>query len=350
MKRGVLSLVCICVFLSYTGCVGRDTGVSVGFADPERTVIDGSGAVLKIPESSDGITIASVYAAAVPFIAALELSGQVLAVNVKSRFWTDTDESLAAAGTAGRGTVDLEALAGFAPDVLIHRSNDAATVEAVQGKLGIPVLCINAESFDDVAATLVMMGRYFGREQRAAQVLEWLNGKFMLIDEIAAGIPDEERVTALVMGGTLGRVAGGDMLQSWMIQKAGGICAASGIASNRNWIDAGVEAVFRWNPDIIFCTSSTVLDYSPESLIEDPAWSAVSAVKDGRVYTIPAKIDSWDLPGISCALGTMYMLNRMYPGYFTDEQLRQEIDEYYIFMFGKTFDRSYLGYSLFAQE
>jgi len=342
MKRPISWILCALILLSFAG----GSGVHASPTGIGGTVIDGSGATLEIPANREETTIASVYAVAVPFITALALTDRVLAINVKSRFWTDACESLAAAGTVGRGAVDLEALAGFAPDVLIHRSNDVATVEAVTGKLGIPVLCVTVEDFEDITNTLTMMGEYFGREARAEEVCGWLAGKFERIDDIVARIPDHERVTALMMGGELGRIAGGDMLQSWMIEKAGGIYVAADIANNRGWINVGVETVFEWNPDFIFCTSSTALDYTVESLFSDSAWSAMTAVKSKAVHVIPARIDSWDMPGISCALGTMYMLYRMYPDCFTAEELQAEIDAYYAFMFGKTFDSAYLGYDL----
>jgi ABC-type Fe3+-hydroxamate transport system substrate-binding protein len=240
----------------------------------------------------------------------------------------------------------MEALASFAPGVLIHRSNDPATVDAVAGKLGIPVLCITVENYEDINYTLVMMGKYFGREERAQQVCSWLSGKFEMISEIVDLIPPGERVRALMMGGELGRIAGGEMIQSWMIEKAGGICTASGIENNRNWANVGEETIFEWNPDVIFATSSTPLNYTVQALMRDPAWSAMAAIKNQAVYIVPAGIDSWDMPGISSALGTMYMLHCMYPSYFSAEQLQSEIDEYYMFMFGKTFSSEYLGYDL----
>ena len=312
----------------------------------KETITDSIGSILDIPDRDENTTIASVYAVAVPFIVALELSEQVLAVNVKSTFWTDTDVHLAAAGTVGRGTVDLEALAKYAPGVLIHRSNDLATVDAVTSKLGIDVLCITVESFEDIKYTLTMLGQYFGKEERASEVCMWLDSKFKMIDTIVADISEDERSTALMLGGEPGRIAGGDMLQSWMIEKAGGRCVASALSENRGWVDAGVETIFEWNPEFIFCTSSTPLDYSIQSLLSASAWSAVTAVIDENVFLLPSSIDSWDMPGISCAIGTMFMLNKMYPEYFSIEQLECEVEEYYTFMFGKTFESSYLGYDL----
>ena len=340
MKKAISLLLVLAMAVSLCACT-TETRITTS----ENTIIDGSGAVLAIPENNTKTTIASVYAVSVPFIVALGLSDRVVAINVKSKFWTDNVAALAKADTAGRGIVDLEKLAQLSPNVLIHRSNDPETVEAVSS-LNIDVLCITVENLEDIKNTLTIMGQYFGVSDRALEVSEWMNTKFAYIDSIVASIPENERVSALVMGGELGRVAGGDMLQSWMIEKAGGICVADGIEADHNWADVGVETIFQWNPDFLFCTSSTALEYSVDGLYEDSSWSALEAVKTAHVSRIPSTFDAWDMPGISCVLGTMYMLRQMYPSYFSAEELQTQIDEYYSFMFGKTFDADYLGYDL----
>ena len=340
MKKTISLLLALAMALSLCAC-STETHVTTS----ENTIIDGSGTVLTIPENNTETTIASVYAVSVPFIVALGLSDRVVAINVKSKFWTNNVEALAKADTVGRGVVDLEKLAQLSPDVLIHRSNDPKTVEAVSA-LDVDVLCITVENLEDIKNTLIIIGQYFGVSDRANEVCKWMDTKFAFIDSIVSGIPENERISALVMGGDLGRVAGGDMLQSWMIEKAGGISVAESIEADHNWTDIGVETIFEWNPDYLFCTGSTALEYSVDSLYEDSSWSAVEAVKNGHVYRIPANYDAWDMPGISCVLGTMYMLRKMYPAYFSAEEFQSQIDEYYSFMFGKTFDSDYLGYDL----
>jgi ABC-type Fe3+-hydroxamate transport system substrate-binding protein len=292
--------------------------------------------------------IASSYAVAVPFIAALRLSDQVVAINCKSNFWTDNIPALGEAGTVGRGNVDFEALAKSGATVLIHRKNDTKTVASVEN-LGIEVVEIYAEDISDIKSTLSELGRLFGREERASEVNTWIDDKFELIAGVVGEIPADERKTALVMGSELGRIAGSDMLQAVMVEKAGGIYTSQE-ADKGKWLTVGAEKIFTQNPDVIFCTSSTPLDYSPTGLTEDSAWGTLPAIDNGNVYQIPAKIDSWDLPGVSCAIGTMYMLHSMYPERFSAESLQREIDEYYMLMFGRTFDSEYLGYDIIEDE
>lgn len=299
-------------------------------------IIDGANRTVQIPINNSDTTIASVYAVSVPFIVALELTDKVVAINVKSNFWNKANENLNNAGTVGRGTVDLEKLATYNPGVFIHRSNDPETVEAVE-KLGVDVICITVENIDDVKNTLTMLGTYFQKETRANEVNNWIDSKIQYIDKVVSTIPENERKTTLLMGGEEGRVAGNDMLQTWMIEKAGGIPVIDE-GEDHNWINIGVEKIFAYNPDVLFCTSSTSRNYKTDELINDPAWSAMKAIKNKELYVIPCANDSWDMPGISCILGIMYMTYKMYPKYFPLENLKEEVDDYYNFMFGKTFD------------
>ena len=342
IKKRTALLILAGLLLSCFGCSA--SGVRTQSPPPENSITDASGAVLEIPDR-EHLRIASVYAVSVPFLVALGLSEDVVAINCKSRFWTDNVPALGQAGSAGRGVVDLEALASFAPDVLIHRTNDPKTAEAVSA-LGIQVLCIKVESLEDVKDTLRMMGRYFGREERAEDIITYMEDKLALIDSIVADIPMEARFTALTLGGEYGRVAGEDMLQSAMIEKAGGISAAWGITNNSSWAQIGTERVFALDPDFLFLTGSTALDYTREELCSDPTWGAMACVKNNRVHQIPSRLDSWDLPGVVSVIGIMWMLHQMYPEWLSAEQLQAEINEYYGLMFGRTFEPDYLGYSL----
>jgi len=360
VKRLTALFLCALLLLSLFGCHSSDekdndfstTGQgSSDISEDYEFVIDAMGTKLRIPDDRN-ITIASSYAVVVPFIVALGLSDNVLAINYKSVFWADNSEGLAAAGSIGRGVIDLEALASYSPDVLIHRTNDMQTINAVR-ELGIPVLSIRAENIDEIMSTLDLMGRYFHVEERAEDVKRWMLDKSNMITGLAENIPEEKRLTALMMGGELGIVAGGDMLQSWMIDHAGATCLASEIDGGNidgylpsAWANIGMERLFSMDPDVIFATSSTVLDYSVEDLLNDPALSGLKAVINKRVFQMPARWDSWDLPGISCIIGTMWMLHKMYPEILSAAKLQAEIDEYYTFMFGRTFDKDYLGYDL----
>jgi ABC-type Fe3+-hydroxamate transport system substrate-binding protein len=314
-----------------------------GGADPSGvTVTDAGGNILKVPAPDSKPRIASAYAVSTPFIVALGLSDDVVAINVRSKFWTDAVPALDKAGTVGRGSVDYEKLATYGATALIHRANDPQTA-AGAARIGVPTIEISVESLDDIMSTLDLLGAYFHKEERAAEVKDWTVKKFKKIDSIVSKIPENKRESAICFGSSLGRIAGGDMLQSWMIEKAGGIPSAADVENNSQWADVGAERIFAMNPDVIFLTSSTVLQYDVATLKTSENWSEVKAARTGRIYTVPAKLDSWDLPGIACTIGTFYMLHEMYPEHFSAESLQKEVDSYYKFIFGKTFTKTTLG-------
>lgn len=344
MKKRVLTFLLAAILLLSTAACGSAPAAETA-APAVHTVTDGAGHELAVPEDGASEKIASVYGTAVPFIVAAGLADQVVAINCKSNFWKEAAEPLNAAGTVGRGVVDLEALAQSGATVLIHRSNDDKTAEAVD-KLGLQTLCIRAEDMQGIFDTLLLLGEYFGKTDRAQEVIDWMNAKFTAIDELVATVPEEERATALVLGGETGRVAGGDMIQTWMIEKAGGIPVAAEVENDANWITVGVETVFGWDPEYLFCTSSASLDYTVDELMQDDAWSAMQCVVNDHIAIIPSRLDTWDMPGIAVVPGTFWMLHQMYPELLSAEALQAEIDEYYRFMFGKTFDADYLGYEI----
>ncbi len=331
--KKTISIILIFCFLAGTASCGKTTEPNY---EVVGQVVDGAGRTLDVRSDAKDATIASVYFVATPFLVALDIADRTVAVNTRNHFWTDANEDLAAAGTVGKGTVDLEKLASYNPTALIHRSNDSETIKAVE-KLGVDVICITVENADDVISTLNLLGTYFGVSENATRAIDWFNGKLDYIDEIVSKIPDSKKKTVMVLGGDPGRVAGSDMLQSWMIEKAGGISVVQE-GNDHNWIDIGTEKVFTYNPDVIFCTSSAAKSYKLEEILADKVWSAMNAVKTKQMYEIPTTLDSWDMPGLSCVLGIMYMLHEMYPEYLSIADLENQVDDYYRFMFGRCFD------------
>ena len=339
MLKKILCII-ISLVLIFTGCSKN----SFNNTNNNNCIIDANNNTVYIRENNKELTIASVYAVAVPFLSALKLTDRVKAINVKSNFWKDVDPNYDNADSIGRGTIDFEKLAKVHPDCVIHRSNDKQVKDKID-KLGIDLISIKVENIDDILYTIEILSKYFGVEDRAELIRNYINNKFSYIDSIVDGIKDDEKKTAILMGGNLGRVAGSDMLQSFMINKAGGKCVVLESKDN-NWIDIGVEKIFKYNPDFIFLTSSTPLNYDADEIYNDNTWSDLNAVKNKNIYQIPTSYDSWDLPGISTVLGTFYMLYKMYPNHFDLNQLRNEINEYYYMMFNQTFDDDFLKLNL----
>ena len=70
----------------------------------------------------------------------------------------------------------------------------------------------------------------------------------------------------------------------------------------------------------------------------------MKAIKNKKVFMIPAKMDSWDMPGPAFVLGTYYMMHCMYPELVSTETMQQKTDEFYELFYGKTFTGEDIGY------
>ena len=237
----------------------------------------------------------------------------------------------------------MEAMAKLNPDVFIHRATDVDTLKSVSA-LGIPSIGIAPESTEEILQTVLLLGKVLGVEERANILMDYYNERVEFAKNITSNIPVDKRYTAIVMGSEIGKVASGNMLQSYLIETAGGINMAKDIESKEIWPVVGAEKIFQWNPDFIFLTNSIASKYNLDDLMTDPAWSELNAVKNKRVLLVPSDRDSWEFPGLATVLGFLWMLNQMYPALYSEEEFLLEVDEFYDTAYGITFTKDYLGY------
>ncbi len=345
LKKFIAYILLTAMLLSLISCnktaeIGIIPGASSQL-DESFTVTDQADRQVTLKGKTESIAV--VFGIATNFILALGRGEQFVAISSSNNMFNDICPSLAEVGTIGKGRVDLEAMAKLNPDVFIHRATDIETLEAVSA-LGIPAIGIAPESTEEILETLWLLGKVLGAEERAEVLISYYNKKVEFAKSITDNIPDEERYTAIVMGSEIGKVASGEMLQSYLIETAGGINMAKDIESKEIWPAVGAEKIFQWNPDFIFLTNSTASKYNMDDLMTDPAWSELNAVKNNRVLLVPSDRDSWEFPGLATVLGFLWMLHQMYPELYCEKDFLSEVDEFYNTAYGITFSREFLGY------
>jgi iron complex transport system substrate-binding protein len=241
------------------------------------------------------------------------------------------------------GNISAEAIAGMKPDVFIHKSTATDLFDTLD-TLGIPSIGIHMETVDEIVSTVDLLGTALGAEDRAKELEDYYVSLMDKAAELVSGVAEADRVTAILMGGTLGQVAHGAMLQSVMMETAGGINMAAGIQSENTWPVAGTEKIFEWNPDYIFIQNSIKGEYTLEDLQKDSTWAELQAIKNGHVYVVPSNLDSWEFPGLGSAIGTLWMASKMYPALYGDKELETDITQFYQKVYGMSLDRAALGY------
>lgn len=347
-KKTISLLLIICMLtVGLCSCGDVDTkpessepaGTVLDETDDSITVVDQAGRIVTVPKDYDSIALC--YRVVIRFLLSLDQGDKIKGIGKSEEFLEVLEPGLKDCVDVGKGVADIEALAELNPDIFFHKSHDVETLEAVE-ELGIPSVGIDVETPEEMIVALDLLGKVCGQQEKAQQLIDYYDKKLADAEEKTASL--KEKKTAVIMGSSIGKVADASMLQGEMIERAGGINAAAEINASELWPTAGTEQIFAWNPDYIFITGSEGAVYTAEDIMNDPAWSEMEAVKNKHIYVMPAVVDSWEFPGVVSTLGIDYMMHIMYPELMSDEELVQNVDDFYQLSYGRTFDRNYLGY------
>lgn len=318
---------------------GDKPGTVIEETDEYVTIVDQAGREVTAKKNPE--TIALCYRVIIRFLLNLEQGDKIVGVGKSEKFLDELEPNLANAVDVGKGVADVEAVAELNPDIFLHKASDVETLDAIQD-LGIPSVGIRVENQEDMVTAFEIMGKICGKEDKAKELIDFYNSHIEKCQSLTKDI--ENKKSAIVMGSSIGKVADGSMLQGNMIEIAGGINCADELKATELWPTAGAEQIFAWNPDYIFITNQEGAVYDADDILNDPAWSEITAVKNKDVYVMPAKEDSWELPGIVSVIGIEYMIRTMYPDLLSDEELEKDVNDLYELSYGKTFERDELGY------
>ena len=260
-----------------------------------RTITDSADRQVEIPETVESIVCVGVGALRYTcYMGAQDLVIGVEDYEVKpgmSRLYNYVNfqqfKDLPVMGTNGQPYT--EEIIGLAPDVIVMSKSAAVEADDLQAKTGTPVVVIPGSdtTLDQNAYdTIRILGELYGREDRAAELTDYLQTLQKDLQARTKDIPDSEKPTVYVGGvsfkghhGFEGTEAG---YGPFDLIGARNLADTTGQSGAFN-IDP--EQVLRWDPDIIF------LDFNGRDLInEDYAknpdyYNALTAVQEGRVYS-----------------------------------------------------------------
>ena len=347
-KRITAAFMALMMLFAFAGCgSGEETadakapGTVVSQTNEEITIVDQAGREVTVKRDINCIALS--YRVAIRFLLSLDQGDKIKGIGKSEPFLEELQPSLADCVNVGQGVADIEAVAELGPDVFFHKASDRETLDALD-KIGIPAIGIQIETPEEMMTALDIMGKVCGAEEKAQTLIDYYKGRLDDINQRTSAIPEKDKKTAIVMGTSIGKVADGSMLQGEMLERAGSVNAAKDLDAAELWPTAGTEQIFKWNPDFIFITGSESALYNADDILNDKTWSELTAVKNGDVYIMPAEADSWEFPGVVSVLGIYYMMHVMYPQLMSEEELINEVNQFYELSYGKQFDRSELGY------
>ncbi|MDO5111835.1 MAG: ABC transporter substrate-binding protein [Clostridia bacterium] len=209
-------------------------------------------------------------------------------------------------------------------------------------QIGVPAVVAlpNTESFDTIKSSLALVAQVLGLEDRAVAVNAFFDEKIAAAKEI--GAKSEAKPSVLFLGSSSQlSVATSAMIQTEIIDTAGGINAVSGVEKAGDFAEVSIEEIIGWDPEVIWIPSYA--KYTVDDLMNDPAWADITAIKNNAVYVFPSALEPWDYPSASACLGVCWAVQNLHPDLYTQAQLMADVDGFYDLVYGQTFTAEQLG-------
>lgn len=254
----------------------------------------------------------------------------------QKKFVTEEVWDLPSYGTmsGSNGSLNLEAIKNADVQVILSMGTstitetDISEADDLQAQLDIPVVLFSGE-MADYAEAYRLLGKIIDREEDAEEIIAYTSDIVEKVEAVAAQVPEEERVTLYYAEGDDGLATEpASSNRSYVFNTAGAINVAQVDAKSGFGQSAvSMEQILSWNPQIII-TQGTSNAY--ETILSDPNWATIDAVKNGRVYKMPDLPYSWAdrPPSVNRFIGLHWMANLLYPDLYDIDIVDVAIDYY----------------------
>lgn len=207
--------------------------------------------------------------------------------------------------------------------------------ETLQKQTEIPVVLVDG-SFSRLAEAFRFVGDIMGEAERAEELAAYCERKYAEVTQSVSEVPDLERVAIYYAEGPQGlQTDSGDSQHALTFKLAGARNVAQNVeVAHWGMTQVDMEQVLEWDPEVIFAWDELNGGGADQMIRTMDEWAQIKAVKDGRVYTIPAVPFQWcdRPPGINRLIGVMWVANVLYPDYY-DVDMVAETQEFYKMMY-----------------
>ena len=343
------------------GCTGTeaDPAANQGGTGQTIAVTDGFGRTVTVPSSPESVVCSGsgclrylVYLQAQDLAVGVDdqekkdqpMEGRPYALAYGSQF-----KDLPLIGEF-RGKDDPEKILGIDPAVIFKTgstgtsySTSGPEADKLQGKTGIPVVAFPYGSLRNDAEKAEMytglrtMGEVLGKEDRAEEVIAYIEATIADLESRTGDIPEAEQKAVYIGGvssaGAHGIISTEPAYPPFIWVNAKNVAAGLGVAH----ADVAKEALVDWDPEYIFIDAGTIQmenDGAIGELKTDPALQGLSAAKEGRVYgVLPYNFYNTNYETV---LADAYFIGKtLYPDRFEDVDPVQKANEIFAFFIGK---------------
>ncbi len=302
-------------------------------AEAARHFVDAAGRSVEIPDRIERVLAAGPPASVLLYVLSPEkMVGWVRSPSAAEKeFLAAPYRDLQETGRlTGRGnTANIEMVLSMKPDIIIDVGSVDATyaslADRVQEQTGIPYVLIDG-AFARTPETLREVAGLLGVGTRGEELASYAERTMDWQKQAVAGIPDAERPRVYYGRGPDGLetgAAGSINMEILDVVGARNVAVLSGSGGLSN---VSIEQVLGWDPDVILTLNP---DFQ-KSVMTDPTWANLRAVKEGRVYRAPTLPYGWfdSPPGVNRLMAVTWLTAILYPGK-GEFDLRERTREFY---------------------
>lgn len=184
----------------------------------------------------------------------------------------------------GFGTPSLEPLLAVRPTHVLETVLADPDVTRRLAALGIPVVHVPCSRLAEIPDALLQLGALTGCEDSAQKLAGKIRAGLSAARTEAASIADKPRV-ALLFAPDSPITAGRRAFVSELLALAGG--ENIGSASDTDYYHVSLEWLLQKDPDLLLCLFDSPAKDLRALFASQTGWSALSAVRQRRVYTVP---------------------------------------------------------------
>ncbi len=257
-------------------------------------------------------------------------------------------KSLPSCGVGGPNaqSAEDEKILSCNPDLILSEYEDADKANALQDKVGVPVLTLgygNKGVFDEkVAKSLSMLGEVLGKEEKAAKLISYISSEKNKISERTASIKDEDKPNVYICG--LGNWGTTDHLMTAQNYEPFNVAHINNVVNDLTVdgiqkIDKEKFVSLASSMDKIIFDAAAIKNIKPIYSEQKELFESCKAWQNGEVYLEMAYNAYYTNLEIALA-NTWYAAKVTYPALFEDIDIATKTDE---------ITNAFLGKSLYGQ-